>query len=154
MDSLVIKTGLQICKSPKEVFQAIIEPEQMKNYFISESSGIMQEGKTVVWKFPEFDVEFPIRIGKIEKDSYISFHWYDMEGIESQVEITLSEPEAGLTFIQITEGEKPNNPNGIKWLKSNTEGWANFLAFMKAWLEYGINLRIKAFNKSQLTQII
>ena len=35
---------------------------------------------------------------------------------------------------------------GIKWLKGNTEGWANFLACLKAYLEYGINLRKGAFD--------
>lgn len=27
----------------------------------------------------------------------------------------------------------------------NTEGWANFLACLKAWMEYGINFRKGAF---------
>ena len=39
-----------------------------------------------------------------------------------------------------------NNEAGIKWLKGNTEGWANFLACLKAWLEYGIHLRKGAFD--------
>jgi len=39
-----------------------------------------------------------------------------------------------------------NDEAGIKWLKSNTEGWANFLACLKAFLEYGINLRKGAFD--------
>lgn len=34
----------------------------------------------------------------------------------------------------------------IKWLGQNTEGWANFLACLKAYLEYGINLRKGAFD--------
>ena len=29
---------------------------------------------------------------------------------------------------------------------ANTEGWANFLASLKAWMEYGVNLRRGAFD--------
>ncbi len=34
----------------------------------------------------------------------------------------------------------------VNWLRRNTEGWANFLDCLKAWLEYGINLRKGAFD--------
>jgi hypothetical protein len=39
-----------------------------------------------------------------------------------------------------------NDEKGIKWLQGNTAGWANFLACLKAYLEYGINLRKGAFD--------
>lgn len=50
------------------------------------------------------------------------------------------------TVVTITEKSMPLDENGIKWLKGNSEGWANFLACLKAYLEYGINLRRGAFN--------
>ncbi|RRN77607.1 ATPase, partial [Pseudoxanthomonas sp. SGD-10] len=50
------------------------------------------------------------------------------------------------TVVTVTEKEMPNNPEGINWLKGNTEGWANFLACLKAFTEYGINLRKGAFD--------
>ena len=150
---LEIKAGLQVAKPQAEVFDAIINPEKMKNYFISESSGIMKEGATLTWKFPEFDMDIPIRVGKVEKDKYVSYYWNDMDGTETLVEMHLEEKEPGVTFVRITEKERTNDEAGINWLRRNTEGWANFLACMKAWLEYGINLRKKAFNSSQLPEI-
>ncbi|MEI7983535.1 MAG: hypothetical protein WCI71_17940 [Bacteroidota bacterium] len=50
---LMIETKLLILKPPAEVFEAIADPTQMSNYFISQSTGRMEEGKTVLWKFPE-----------------------------------------------------------------------------------------------------
>jgi uncharacterized protein YndB with AHSA1/START domain len=154
MDStqrLEIKTGLQVLKPTNEVFEAIVDPDKMKNYFISKSSGYMKEGKTLIWQFPEMDVEFPVRIGKIEKDSYISYYWNDFaDNTETFVEINLKETEKSATFIGITEKSRANDETGIGWLKRNTEGWANFLACLKAWAEYGINLRKGAFTPSQL----
>jgi uncharacterized protein YndB with AHSA1/START domain len=143
--ALEIKAALQISKPADEVFDAIIDPFKMSNYFISKGSGKMEEGKQIIWQFPEFDSDFPIRVGKIEKNKYISFFW-DMDGIELFVEITLTSRSGNSTLVTITEKSRKNDESGIKWLKGNTEGWANFLACLKAFLEYGINLRKGAFD--------
>lgn len=151
MEKLEIKAGLQVLKPVSDVFNAIIDPDKMKNYFISQSTGTMKAGETLTWKFPEMDIEFPVTIGKIEKDKYISFYWDGaMDGEQTFVEINLNPVADNITFISITEKSKANNEAGIKWLKSNTEGWANFLACMKAWMEYGIHLRKGAFSPSQM----
>ena len=144
-DTLVIKVQIQILKPPAEVFEAIVDPGKMTNYFISKSSGRLEEGKQVIWKFPEFDLEFPVRTGKIEMNSYISFYW-EVDGIELLVEITLNPKIDNVTIVTITEKGRNNDEAGIKWLQGNTEGWANFLACLKAYLEYGINLRKGAFS--------
>jgi uncharacterized protein YndB with AHSA1/START domain len=143
--SLEIKAALQILKPVNEVFEAIVDPIKMSNYFISKSSGKMEEGKQIMWKFPEFDAEFPVRVGKIEINKYISFSW-DMDSIELLVEIALTSKDNNATIVTITEKGRNNDEAGIKWLKGNTEGWANFLACLKAYLEYGINLRKGAFD--------
>jgi uncharacterized protein YndB with AHSA1/START domain len=151
MERLEIKAGLQVLKPVADVFDQIVDPEKMKNYFISESSGRMEEAALLKWKFPEMDMEFPVTVGKIEKDKYISFYWDGaMDGEQTFIEMDLQPVTAEITFITITEKSKPNNEAGIKWLKSNTEGWANFLACLKAWMEYGVHLRKGAFNPSQM----
>jgi uncharacterized protein YndB with AHSA1/START domain len=142
---LEIKTALQILKPAHDVFEAIVDPLKMSNYFISKGSGRMEEGRVVTWKFPEFDFEFPVSVGKIETDSYISYRW-DHDNTELLVEMTLTPRGPEATLVTITEKGMNNDPEGIRWLKGNTEGWANFLACLKAWLEYGINLRKGAFD--------
>ena len=88
-NSLEVKAALQISKPVNEVFEAIVDPVQMSNYFISKGSGRMEEGKKIIWKFPEFDMEAPIRTGKIEKNKYISFYW-EIDGLELLTEMTLT----------------------------------------------------------------
>lgn len=143
-DILEIKTDLQVLKPVEEVFEAIVDPAKMSNYFISEGSGRLEEGKTIIWRFPEFDLEFPVRGGKIEKNRYISFYW-DVDGKELLVEMTLTPGKTG-TVVTITEKSMKNDEAGLKWLQGNTAGWANFLDCLKAYLEYGINLRKGAFD--------
>lgn len=151
MQQLEIKARLQILKPAGEVFDNIVDPEKMKNYFISQSSGFMKEGELLIWKFPEIDIEFTVTVGKIEQGKYISYYWDGaMDGEQTFVEISLQQVSANITFVSITEKSKANNEAGIKWLKNNTEGWANFLACLKAWMEYGVHLRKGAFNASQL----
>jgi len=142
---LEIKAALQISKPANEVFEAIVDPVKMSNYFISKGSGRMEEGTQIMWQFPEFDSEFPIRVGKMERDRYISYYW-EMDGIELLVEMILTPKGTDSTLVTITEKSRENDEAGIKWLKGNTEGWANFLACLKAYLEYGINLRKGAFD--------
>jgi len=143
--TLEIKTGIQIQKPAHEVFEAIVDPVKMSNYFISESTGRMEEGKEVTWKFPEFEMKIPVRVAKIEQDKFISYYWND-NTYEQLVEITLIDKGSNGTHVTVTEKSRNNDEPGIKWLKGNTEGWANFLACLKAWLEYGINLRKGAFD--------
>ena len=49
---LEVKAAIQISKPAGEVFEAIVDPVKMSNYFISESSGRMEEGKKLIWRFP------------------------------------------------------------------------------------------------------
>jgi len=141
---LEIKAKLQILKPVDMVFEALVNPEQMSNYFLERGSGRMEEGQTINWKFPEFEIEFPIRVAKIESNRYVSFNW-DIEGREVLVEMQL-EAIGDATVVTITEKSMPLDDAGLQWLKGNTEGWANFLACLKAFLEYGINLRKGAFD--------
>lgn len=143
--TLEIKAALQIQKPTSEVFEAIVDPTKMSNYFISKGSGRLDEGKQIMWQFPEFDIEFPIQVGKIEQDKYISYYW-EVDQLELLVEITLTPATGNATLVNVTEKSRDNNEAGITWLRQNTEGWANFLACLKAYLEYGINLRKGAFD--------
>lgn len=145
MDKLEIKCAMQIQKPINEVFDAIILPEKMACYFISQSTGIMETGGNLIWKFPEFDFECPVKVETVETNKYISFYW-ENSGQDLLVEITLSEKENNSTLVSISEKSMENNEAGLKWLSGNSFGWSNFLACLKAYLEYNINLRKGAFD--------
>ena len=145
MQKLEIKCAMQIQKPIHEVFEAIINPEKMSNYFITSSTGIMEEGKNLIWKFPEFDFECPVQVEKVEKDKFISYYW-ENSGENLLVEMTLTEKENDSTLVSISEKSMENNEAGLKWLSENSFGWSNFLACLKAYLEYNINLRKGAFD--------
>ena len=142
---LTAKATIQIQKSKNEVFDAIINQNKMNQYFIASSTGAIETGKIVEWKFPEFDDIFPVMGGDLKQDEYISFDWSG--GVDDMlVEIFLEKGENDSTIVKVIEHEMNDDEAGIKQLMGQTEGWANFLACLKAYLEYGINLRKGAFD--------
>lgn len=146
MEQLEIKAAIQIARPKKDIFEAIVKPEKMANYFISHASGSMEEGRTVEWTFPEFPDSFRVRVLEIKEAESVIFEWDGVEGFKTTVEIELEEMGNSQTLVKITEGKMAVDEKGIKWYGQNTEGWANFLACLKAYLEYGINLRKGGFD--------
>lgn len=145
MKKLTAKASIQIQKPIDKVFEAIVDPNKMNHYFIKSSTGRLETDTTVEWNFPEFPDSFPVTGKKITNNTYISFDWSG--GLPNQlVEINLSPFGENSTVIKVTEHEMNNDSEGILMMMRQTEGWANFLACMKAYLEYGINLRTGAFD--------
>ena len=46
---MIARASTQIQKPLEEVFEGIVSPEKMTNYFISEDSGRMETGATLQW---------------------------------------------------------------------------------------------------------
>lgn len=143
--TLEIKVKMQIQKPVNEVFDSIVNPDRMSNYFISWGSDKMVSEKTIEWKFPEFDEKFPIRTDKVITNKLVSFYW-KMDDLSLLVAITLDEINDNETLVTITEGKRTADEAGLSWLSGNSFGWSNFLTCLKAYLEYGINLRKGAFE--------
>ncbi len=131
------KASIQIQKPGREVYEAIVDPSKMTHYFISESTGPLETGKEVNWKFPKFSERFPITEVNTQPEHSVSFVWDP----ETAVNITLEKQPDNSTVVRVTEGEKEPNESNLEWALENSGGWANFLACMKAYLEYGIELR-------------
>lgn len=139
---LTAQATLQIQKPVSEVFEAIVNPSHITKYFISESSGRMETGKELIWEFGDFPGKFPVKVTDVQIDQSISFIWDE----ETLVTIILEPQPDNSTVVKVTEGEKNLSEENLKWLIGNTFGWGNFLDCMKAYLEYGINLRKGAFD--------
>jgi len=145
-NTIRVKVQIGILKPANEIFEAIINPEKMSKYFISGSTGKMESGKNITWTWEDFDAELQIKVGKIEKDKTVSFEW-NGSGVECVVVITLEPKSENQTLVKITESEWPADYKGANQCMRQIEGWTNFLCCLKAYLEYGINLRVGAFIK-------
>lgn len=144
MEKLTAKASIQIQKPVNEVFSAIVSSDKMNRYFIESSTGDLETDKTVQWKFPEFDDVFPVTGKVIKENEYVSFDWSGEPNM--LVEIFLQPQIDNSTVVKVVEHEMEKTDAGIKQMMQQTEGWANFLACLKASLEYNINLRNGAFD--------
>lgn len=140
--TLTITAKIQIQKPITKVFENIVNPEAMTQYFISKSTGVMESHKQLIWHFPEFDGDCPVQVVTVEAPNHIHFVW----DTNKSVKINLTALGSTDTLVTITEGEAENTEAGLRWYGQNTEGWANFLACLKAYTEYNINLRKGAFD--------
>ena len=139
---LIARASIQIQKPVEVVFEGIVDPAQMTKYFISESTGHMDAGTELIWKFPEFPDKVSVKEIRTVTNQSVSYVW-DKETV---VTILLKAQADNSTLVKVTEDGKDYNEENLNWVIRNTEGWANFLACMKAWLEYGIQLRKGAFD--------
>lgn len=146
MEALEIQLSIQIGRSQRWIFDAITEPEKMSSYFISHASGRMEEGETLRWTFRESPESFPVKILKLRPPENVIFEWDGAEGYKTTVEIVLEKISDNQTLVKLTEGKMEASEAGIKWFGGNSGGWMNFLDCLKAYTEYGINLRKGAFD--------
>lgn len=149
MEKLTAKASIQIQKPVSQVFNAVVTAQGMSRYFIEAATGDLRSGETVTWKFPEFEDLFPVTAKEIKENDYVSFDWSGGED-GMFVEIFFLPQEDDSTVVKITEHFMEKDDEGIMKLMRQTEGWANFLACLKASLEYGINLRKGAFDFMRL----
>jgi uncharacterized protein YndB with AHSA1/START domain len=139
---LTARAALQIQKPVEEVFEAIVAPEHITRFFIAKTTGRMETGSELSWEFGDFPGKFPVHVIEVVNQKSISFVWDP----ETKVHIKLEPQQDNSTVLHITEGDKPLSPENLDWLADNSFGWGNFLDCLKAYLEYGIQLRTGAFD--------
>jgi uncharacterized protein YndB with AHSA1/START domain len=139
--NLQVEVETTILKPIDTVFEAILSPEVMANYFISSGSDRLEEGKTIIWKWNDAGVELPITVKKVENEQhFLSFLW-SASGVETTVEFRLESLEKGRTLVKVREDGWESDEQGIKRYGEQTQGWVDMVTCMKAFLEFGINLR-------------
>ena len=133
-----------------EVFEAVADPKELSAYFTTGgASGRLEQGKTVTWDFHDFPGAFPVHVKEVVPDEKIVFEWQgDEPGAKRDiaVKMTFTAVEDGRTKVEVSESGWSDSDAGVKASYGNCMGWSQMLAAMKAWKEYGINLREGAYK--------
>ncbi|WP_426235364.1 SRPBCC family protein [Pararhizobium sp. DWP1-1-3] len=146
---LKFRVAGRIAKPVSEVFEAVVNPEQLSRYFTTGGAkGRLETGATVTWDFHDFPGAFPVQVIEVIKDEKIVFQWAADEGkgsdapkYDTTVTMAFQPVEPGRTLVTISEEGWRQTQTGLKSSYGNCEGWTGALCAMKAWLEHGINLR-------------
>ena len=150
---LKFSVAARIAKPVEEVYEAVVNPDQLSEYFTTGGAkGRIEKGATVLWSYHDFPGEFPVRVIEAIANEKIVLDWQatDEDGI------AVDKPEAGYnirmtmefkslddgrTLVTINERGWRTDEEGLKSSYGNCEGWTQMLCSLKAWIEHGINLR-------------
>jgi uncharacterized protein YndB with AHSA1/START domain len=147
MLELKFKVHIKIQKPIHEVFDAVANPKKLSEYFTTGgASGPLEAGKTVIWRFADFPGDAPVRVKEVVPDRRIVFEWGEGDGSDMlQAEIAFEPLDDGSTLVNISEGQWRPDQQGLDRSYGNCMGWSQMLCALKAFVEYGINLRKGAY---------
>lgn len=133
-----ITSKMKLEKPANEVFDALVNPEKIGKFWFSSSSGKIEEGKRIIWVYQEYNAEVPIRVVKVEENTKIVFTWG--EGVDETTVTFFLREENGSTILEVTEsGFNRNNPEIVRILLGQKEGWMYMLTCLKGYLENDIS---------------
>jgi uncharacterized protein YndB with AHSA1/START domain len=133
---------LKIRKPASEVFAAVARPEKLSGYFVQDASGPLAEGATVKWRFAEVPGEHDVIVRQVVEDRRIVLETSARSGdYKTRVEMAFMPLDDQNTMVQISESGFSEDPAGIEESYGNAGGWMHMMCSLKAYLEYGINLR-------------
>jgi uncharacterized protein YndB with AHSA1/START domain len=134
---------LKILKPVAEVFDAVVQPEKLSSYFVQSASAPLAQGATVKWGFAEIPGElFDVEVREVVANEHIALEWPAAPGGSPiRVDMAFKPLDDGSTMVQISESGWPADTKGLERSHENAGGWMHMMTCLKAYLEYGINLR-------------
>lgn len=143
------RVSARISKPVAEVFDAVVNPKMLSGYFttVGGASAPLVPGSTVVWWG-----EVPVEVDEVEPCSRLVLRW-DGAGVEAsyktRIDMSFEPLEDGVTLVTIAETGWRTDAKAVGRSYLNCAGWSQMLCCMKAYLEYGINLR-EGYYRSEL----
>ncbi|TCP25587.1 uncharacterized protein YndB with AHSA1/START domain [Scopulibacillus darangshiensis] len=133
-----VTTKLKINKPANEIFEAIVDPVKIGNFWFTSSSERWEQGKRVTLRYEEYNAEGVINVLEVEDNKKIVFSWGE-NGQETIVAMLLKE-EDDSTLVEVNEsGLKEDDPDLIAKMLGQKEGWVYTLTCLKGYMEHGIN---------------
>lgn len=148
---LKFEVHVKIQRPIAEVFDAVYNPKKLSGYFTSGgASAPLDPGTTVYWTFadsPESTYPpFPVVVKEVVRERRIVFEWGANDGeYNTRVEMLFEPLGPDETRVSISESGWRETPEGLKSAFGNCRGWAEMIECLKAYVQYGINLRAGSY---------
>ena len=161
---LKFRVAARISKPVHEVFEAVVDPAKLSNYFTTGGAqGRLETGATVIWDFHDYPGAFPVEVVEIVPDEKIVLKWEANEGeppnlsdssgtvrdVKYQTTVTMDfKPidDGRRTLVEIKEEGWRENQGALDASYGNCQGWSQMLCALKTWIEHGINLRADMYT--------
>ena len=140
----VAQTAMLIRKPVEEVFEAIVNPEIITQFWFTKSSGRLEAGKQVQWEWEMYGISIPVTTVTLEPNERIVIEWPGENG-PTTVEWRFTAYENDTTFLSVTNaGFTGSGDELVKQVTDSTQGFSLVLAGLKAFLEHNIRLNLVA----------
>lgn len=138
------KTGMLIRKPQNQVFEAFINPDITTKFWFTHSSGKLEEGNEVTWKWEMYNVSAQVKVKKVEPNKKIIIEWGQGKD-KSTVEWEFKSLGEEKTYVSITNSDIQGSGNDLtNRVVDSMGGFSLLVAGLKAWLEHGIQLNLVA----------
>ncbi|GGA85138.1 SRPBCC family protein [Ornithinibacillus halotolerans] len=140
MSKTEVTSKMNIKRSAKEVFEAIVDPNKIGNFWFTSSSERWEQGKQITLTYAEYEAVGTINVQEIKQDEKIVYTWGQEQGEVTVVTITFQKLEDNSTTIEVTEsGWKAEDKELFNKMLGQKEGWVYTLSCLKAYLEHGVS---------------
>ena len=144
-----VQTRIQ--KPVEEVFDAVRNPDKLSGYFTNGgASAPLNEGATVEWAFADTPgqtpFKFPVTVKKVVPNKKIILEWEGSKNGNTTVEVNFEPSGSDSTLVRIAESGWRESQEELNRSYGNCMGWSQMLSALKAYTEYGINLRKGAYE--------
>jgi uncharacterized protein YndB with AHSA1/START domain len=148
---LKFQVQTKIQKPVAEVFDAVYNPDKLSRYFTNGgASAPLNEGSTVEWKFADTPGAEPIpasvNVTKVIPNELIVFEWKGAKNHNTKVEMNFEKTGPEETLVKISETGWSENQDDLQSSYGNCMGWSQMVSALKAFTEYGIDLRKGAYE--------
>jgi uncharacterized protein YndB with AHSA1/START domain len=148
---LKFQVQTKIQKPIEEVFDAVHNPDKLSGYFTNGgASAPLHEGTTVEWAFADNPgdekMKFPVTVEKVIPNELIVLIWKGAKTHDTRVEMGFEKTGPEETLVKISETGWNENQEDLDSSYGNCYGWSHMIFALKAYAEYGIDLRKGAFT--------
>ena len=145
------RVSARIARPAAEVFDAVVNPQKLSGYFttIKGASAPLIAGTTVTWWG-----SVPVEVDEVLPHKRIVLRWDgaapgSSATYKTRIEMNFEPLDDAATLVTIAETGWHEEPSDYRASYRNCEGWTQMLCCLKAYLEYGINLR-QGYYRSEM----
>jgi uncharacterized protein YndB with AHSA1/START domain len=135
------KVQTKIKKPVTEVFQAVVKPEILNKYFTMAAQGELKAGTTVFWNWSDMQKGLEVKVKSVIENEKIELTWNSIAGYDTNIIFTFKPLEGNSTLLMIEESGWNADQKSLDASYDHCSGWEHMANCLKAYLQYGIDLR-------------
>jgi uncharacterized protein YndB with AHSA1/START domain len=130
--SPVVAVDMLIRRPAREVWEAFVDPDQIRRFWLARSTGRLETGAEVTWAFKIAGVETEVTVVEALPGELLDLRWDDGQPLRISFE---DRGDSTLVTVRVTEF-RDDTPAASA--VESMSGFTLVLASLKMWLEHGI----------------